>query len=856
MSLRKTLETYFEALRDGPAPLERPFVRRKGETLEPLLLALPLDIWREISTYLNFSTVSRLVTIGSPLLTDILQRRGGISRLKVDYLVNNLQTRFVSYFHLGAFSKLTHFELKPSRPYLRVLGWKINALPPTLTHLHVELAYPLISFLRRSTEDLMNSRDFSLDYMTGIHWNGTKPTDLWFPLAELFPKLKYLAILGRHQHNMLMSQSFLQILPMDSLETLNVNFLRPWLPSDRYHAAHLWRSIMPPNLSSIFLYAPDDHILSCMPERITSLHLAGRHLSLDDLEPLKSLLELRLEHIVPLTNDNQAKQVLKLPRGLQLLHCANFLPFDWYVTSDGEFVKAMPRTLTSWRTAAFPSAYLKHLPPTLTDFHFANMVSENSHIADLPRGLRTLHVNGFQKLDAESVVLLPSSLTELVVHYSHFSDAWIPQLLPNLRSITAQHWQMTGLLLRPDVDRIDSSALVRSAENCPIIQGRVQIHPATLLYLPPALQSLENQALSPSIPYASLPRHMRALPSSYAITDGKQDLADLPQHLSRITVLGNIRYNSWIKIPVQVPSGDPTVIAEAEDVRVGLQIIGARPLAHNKLLSIPDSILDCLMGSRGLPEMPHLPPKRYALWKPEHYRLLHESLESLSLSLPPQYLDLPWLGQKESVSTIEKAMEPVELPSTLTSLSVTAPLESTHKRPQFDERFPTPFTAIVSPASTLARACLTLSILPLSLTNLEIHGRVDIEELADISRFLSLKSLTLGLLLGSDPNEFADEAAYSKLLSQLPESLKSLYIKYLPAATTQIGALPRGLRELSIESQPVHYKAAALSALPPRLKKLRINAIDLPKDYKSLLPACLTDPELAWGRRVKAKPQH
>lgn len=873
MNPRQKLEAFYGDLRPYKPTATLPFVRARqngDEANLPLLLAFPLDILRHLTQYLSASDLNDLILTGSPILAQILQAKGGVDTLRV-YRINRggfFDCKRVSF--ISTFRGLLNLEFRlPARMRVGYLDWKIADLPPTLTRLHLEYEYPLSSFMVPNSVEMFDIMARTVAHpdpmqIVGSHFSLSHP-DFWLDTAVILPKLKYLAIIGGQ--NMRNTEhkkphSLVAKLP-SSLETL----LLPGLDA----ADGFWHSA-PANLTRL-AFNPSPSVLKDTPAHITRLELSGRMVA-EDFAGLTNLLEIKSFMQIPAPDpaaDLEFDFFLKhLPRGLQSLETPLEIYAVIHVTqypSIGSAIAHLPPSLTKLDQVSFPSRYLKHLPQTLTHLSFSANIDETQHILFLPRGLRLLKVLGFtENLTDESVRQLPPNLTSLSAITSQFDELWLADMVPRIKWLSFRAWRVSGLLLPADATgAVDVPMLHRALRRMDFIDASVlkTIDLAPLRYIPPNVNDISGMPLHSSIRYADLPREIISLPKSYQLRDdAKQDLRDLPQKLKSLSIQGNIRLRSWLSLPIRSIPGysrfTHRVVLEKEDINWALDY-NQETQTPPPTFDVPLSLMAAYRASEekltGKTCYSHVFGQRdnlHALWEPEHYARIPDSVTSLRVSIPHKDAEKPWMsleseseGQAASDESSEAYIQSVvKLPPSLTSLIIDTKTSELQWRNSKNIPIKTLPKSLLSPesASAFARCNLCLSVLPTTLTYLKITGRVDMEDLEDIGRLTSLRSLSLGILTSrTDRLFYATESSFIAFVSRLPPSLTLLHVAHCPDPTNAIRELPRSLLELRIKSRPRLYSLHEFSNLPPSLTRLNVNTMNLPAGYEERLPPSLTD---------------
>lgn len=852
MSTINPLAPYLRQWWPSLAPPTAVFARDIDGHLQPLILALSVDIWKLVSTYLTSRDVKNLICIGSPALTQLLQQRGGISSFWIRNITQRLTKRGAISVNLFCnFPKLTEFVLILDRQNVQV-DWKISLLPPTLKRLHLSYQTCLIPFvnvkLESGIETLRIFRGYysQFDCIKRFAQLAEDNPQNWLRASELLPNLSILELKSSQQYVSL--ANFLPTLP-ESLGTLQCLIRDNSLVVPK----------LPASLTSLTLAEAD------LTPEIAQLGLYLLHLDVSwSIESalvlqLPNLLTLKCEQVLCSDDSSftQSQVLTCLPRSLETFRCNSMARYD---------LSFLPRGLKDFKAAVFAFDLL-HLPPGLTSLSSSvlNINTVDAMLA-LPRTLLSLSMLSCPLSDL-LVEALPPSLTSLEIFEGSFHERYLLHLLPRLSYVSVSHWTCCGLLMPPNVDTVSSWYSMQflhsrgSGYPIPIINiGAIKSSfMGEVTHLAPSVTMLDSVRIHPSVRYKELPRGLLTLPKSFIVRDtDDQDIKDLPPTLESLTVAGPFRFSSWTSLPPKsfksFKNTKCTIVLEDSDIRKAMELSNAQSNkpSFDRSLSIPRSLITSLVpkGPYGTsPLIPHFGTNApyHAIWKREHYDLIPESITSLSIDSPICNIKF-WPSSSvsyDNVESEESPKTPIKLPPSLTYLKLCASgelLKRTHEPlKRIAERPP---KLIAKHPSTLTNLHLTLTDLPVTLEHLEIHGRVGLEELEDIGRFTSLKSLTLGFLIKKESSQqngysYVDPWNFSALMRNLPSSLTKLHLLGYPWATDVIHAIPRQIEDLAIASAPTAFTELQFSKFPPQLTSLSINCKNDPSEYQGKLPSTL-----------------
>ena len=861
------------------SPPRPPFVRINGQTVEPLILAFPIDIWRLFAPYLEARDLFNMIFIGCPVLSSILLHKGAITSLRIYRVKVPPKSRFLDPSFIGSFIHLTEFIIIAQSHAAFPPDWKISQLPPTLTKLHIDHQKPLLPFVSRSIR-----KQFAVD--SSYHYqNGHGPImtvlrdnpSLWLRCSKYFPRLLYLAVLGDgHLQFSGAFQPWVDTLPK-TLVHLDTPFLNPNYGIEEngtlYHREwqdiSMW-SALPPTLESIsFRHMRNSHsdvTLLEMPSRITKVTL-NCELEIGILVSWHWLVELRCEKLIsdlytPMKLTLTHETYSLIPRGLKLLACHTLfcqLPakLDRHAAA-----RNLPTGLEYLSFTCLPDQdIIEHLPRSLKHLDMPGVSLRNQEmLLFLPAGLTHLrcHFSGF--LD---VTLLPKGLVSLCgLNDSPFADYWLPKAPATLRWISFKQWTLRGLLLPDSLTAVDPDILKHHLYTHPYVDSKAitQIHIESLLGLPKECRSISILQLDSSVSYDSLPRHLTKLPPAFVIYDLSSELiAQLPRGLTRLTMDKAFRLQSIALLPPQMQFVRPgSIVLIDDDIN---QALGAITTSQNhqvkpitsiripeelllpRLKLEPDSIVfKHLNGFKG---------PVHALWERNHFALLPDSITDLSLRCCN--VELPWTIlerdklSNHSHSIAEASTAIIKFPSSLTSLTLTNTaadvyVTSNSSKLIYSSSSGAPPTEVLQNPSTLSLCRCSISDLPLALVHLKIQNCVYVHELDDIRRLSSLKTLILYHILertNSTPT-YASSESYISFLAKLPPSLLTLHFFDYPHAPLHLAELPRSLTDLRISSPPHLYDPESLLKLPAGLTRLSINAKNHSIQLREFVPASIT----------------
>lgn len=828
-----------------------PFVRKRGEVWEPLLLAFPVELHCLITESLTVTDVKNLVLAGSAHFNAILQLRGGITSLHLVSTHNCSLEQQVPSSLFGSFTRLTKFVVDLLTHYAIAPDWKISMLPPSLTHLHVHQRCSISPFLKTTLKDIWAADKNSGPRLTDeylsqrLYWSSIHTKLLvWFQVGELFPMLNYLAILGEFVAGS-SPHLFIGSLPA-TLKTLHAPFIS--------HAANpasppAWDSL-PAHITSLHCRALSPASLQPLPTRITRLRLTFRreYISINLLKTWTWLTDLACARI-EFPGDSAEAGYKLIPPSLHSLELEGITGAVEKAFAD------LPSTITSLTLHELPGLFrnIDHIKQPLQ--HLALLSTHIWKRSDwyvFPRTLRSLVVATIDEWPFDD--RMPPLIESISTVRGEFNDYDIKKL-PSLTRLQLRTWNLSGLIVPPNAVTVDAALLKRTLLHHPFVNSRyirlIRVLPLT--NLPRACERLENVGLSRSIPYAQLPRSLLNLPKSYFVRDTNlAALEDLPQSLTKLSVEGPMRFRRWLALPSSVTTVRRGIVTfMEEDILAFAHHLADKeasgdPVTH---VSVPSMVYAPAIASlaskaQRIPRLAEIIAEKpwVALWSPEHFALLPDSVSSLSILPAPPSEQLTWLNTDSRSSSERNPLEgtsmpsnvAIKFPSSLTSLTLGEDVwkhESTSKRKRAYYKLSTCFI--------LPTCGVSLAGLPPTLNRLELFGSVLLLDLKPIQALTSLDTLAIGAIFEGPSNDFL------AFIRELPASLRTFRILRTCEPSIAIGALPAGLTDLELTSfLPHHYTLATLQKLPPQLTRLRLNANNLKRGYQALLPASLTDVSL------------
>lgn len=490
-------------------------------------------------------------------------------------------------------------------------------------------------------------------------------------------------------------------------------------------------------------------------------------------ESFKSVAESRPEDAPEYPDENDLKREAKL------VASARFNLFKWKIDQGGEFATTLM------------SHQLLDLPPRLSVFN-------------------------------ASIVLVDSDIR------------WFPK---SITSITISHWILTGYFLSPTIEVVDKYALETSHINLSLSKSMrpIQGVAGPLLHLPDSVRTVDNLDCS-HLSTSKLPRDLTKLPRSCPIKDSEGfDSSTLPPNLLRCSAEGPWRFKQWQSIPKSVYLvSNGSVIMEDDDIISAIDMYEkendwktkqiASPSNKSKSFSWPNDLALCLEKLITDSLKPYSSPKPaiqdwHAQMKLKLLSRLPRNIEELSVRVLDN-LDIPSFlrykyqentdktpsndGNAENSETGSSSSSCTPFPPGLTKLNLSVSSYASRRQKG---------TATGS-LSTLQLCDFPPSVLPTSLKELLIHGKVYIRELVALGHLSNLERLTIG--------EIVDEelSGLAAALSLLPRSIRA--IKFLGNINIHMSALPSSVEELTIHRK-TKLGAHDLRTLPANIKTLKIN---------------------------------
>lgn len=852
-------------------PRKAKFVDSNGRSL---LLAFPLDLIVELCQYLDSRELFRLRLSGSRILSRILLERGGICALRIfaEKLLSGSTTILLPPLSvLESLKLLTTVQIK-LRPFQHIYsGFKISQLPPTITSLHFELAYPLAPFInwfigpgsRHGSHLDLHANPAEL-YKAADH----SPA-LWLQTASFLPKLRRLTVLGDmpRKRNY---DAWLNTLPKETLQSLRVPFYfesTVYFPAIFRHcnSPELWTEVLPPNLTALRLAALPTGTLQFLPSTITILELPHDDLPIDILSRLTWLTELTCHQ---LTRDgrrssNQSSNrsnFAELPRSLSKLSLS-------HTSHSPHELAHLPPSMT-WLSICVP-LHQVHLITAPLEYLSVFVRTPQLDWSTLPRTLRTLcfwHCADFSGIfgnPSAQYTNIPPHLTRLESYHS-FEDAYIAYLPPTITKLAFRIWDARGAILPPNLTYIDQNVVTDSILRHPLIEAsyirKVRVRP--LVYLPETATLLSCVSLSnAAFTYRGLPRGLQRLPATFIVKeDPHQHVSELPQSLTCITITGGLRMRSWLALPESVrtyrKSGGLYMIHE--EVLECLAILRAEMDAteDEKTLVIPDDLkrISLRLHHKELSSRPYIRDAINALptiaqWDHICYDTLPKSVTRLVFNLPKYEIE------RSLLQHFPRCYSPTfKLPDRIRSLVLGERFYNTLIKGV--PRLPSPYDRIdedtFNDASSITRCGLLVENFTATLTHLELNGKVVAPDLDCLEHCTSLVSLSLDYImhqaLGYATNMGAAE--FRKIINGLPRSLQRLHILGYGAALralvhTDPIEFPPLLTDLKILTSPsISTNKDLLLKDVLRLPHLTRLSLNLPDMTRYHFPSSITDLQL------------
>lgn len=843
-------------------------MRCHGEAVEPLLLALTVDIITSITSYLTSSHIIRLIMAGSSQLNASLQLRGGVQTLRLFYAQQIYPRPVPSPSLISMFAKLTTFEV--SLPQIRedaVPDWKVSQLPSTLTCLDVNQKWPLFPFIKETSDEAQQSLQTKDVYPKASPMRGSYPPELWFHMATLFPRLAHLALRAESPQQRGIS-SWIDSFPK-TLTTLHLPFLDScYLAEDAgrtrsrvVQEPEFWTDLLPPHLTSLSLKQTADSpvytaLNRALPHRITSFHTSG-DLTFELLKYLPWLIELScgsIELESGLSNElrqpsNRGQLIRLIPRGLKSLSVVRYLGIQGCQESAlAEIVPLLPKGLTYLNGGQHLSIYFtRYLTAPLEHLIVQDVLFQEHMPCPLPATLRTLRMNHIIPLDQKPV--LPPHLERLYLAKGYLQDSWLASFPDSLTWVSTPEWRCEGFLLPPSATEASLSSITKQLRQNPYIDNDALkgVVVSKLKYLPEACREISDHLITNDMfTYAQLPRGLTTLPSSYMISDRKDmDLRDLPRGLRQLTIADSMTIGSWLSLPLELTKvNGGSLKISTEEIRRCMKAIN-RDIVTGTSFVFPTSLIDLFLKEHDERICQFEYPDIIRQILAETPIDTHCSKECLDL-LPASVEHLTVVTFSNKVYDHSTDMfDVIEEPSPASEDSVNktpSQLTSVVVRPHVDPKVNSIVRFLDLIPSTLVHSGLTLTDLPPSLEHLELRGVTYINDLQGISRFRSLKSLTLDTILKpiEDRATAAPVEEYHSLLQNLPSSLVKLHILNYPACSKHLEAIPRSVTDLVLLSHPAVYSPQDLQALPSGLVTLGLNTKVFADGLRAHLPATIT----------------
>lgn len=821
-----------------------PFVRNRGDFLEPLLLSFPIDLLRAITRLLTATHVKNLVLAGSTHLNALLQLKGGIECVHLVSTAHCSLDRVVTSSFFKSFGALTTFVFNVMDTQSIAPEWKISMLPSTLTHLHVQQPLAIFPFTNLRLEFISNRKHHSElqsqleNAQERIANYAASDAHYLLPIAQLFPKLQYLAILGNYRDERLDAIQ-LHSLPM-TLQTIHAPRLLLQPASSLYP---IWE-FLPPLLTSLECYTVSPASLSPLPTQITHLGLSRANLALSDRHPeffpygavhtWNSLVCLKCPDVTIADKSVPVAEQF-FPPTLETLEINNL--------QSHKVIEHLPKSLTSLTISLYAgelNVILGLIKVPLQHLSYRGNLYLASYWALLPRSLKSLVLLSIGDWTFDH--RMPPHIESICATHASLYDHEIAKLPSSVTKLGIADWHLTGALLPPNTVAVDDALLKHSLLRHPYVHldyiRNVIIKP--LESLPDTCESVRNVSILTHLPVAQLPSSIRSLPKSYCLSDdGSQDFSDLPRSVTKLSVGNGMKISSWLTLPASVTTVRGGVVALTEDdVMAFMAHLKQKEEDDNPIstVHIPNTIYDTTIQRlasqlQGLPSVAKMMKSKPLVvrWQPKHISMLPDSVTCLSLSPSANQHDTRLLNGTSSPSSSQTQHEDTlnaenfitKFPASLTSLTIGDDC--------WKHGNPLPRRKIqreMKKSMVLAQSGVSLSALPSTLVTLELFGGVLLRDLEPISRLFSLEVLALGPILdrSASPSSTRRRIFYQSqmrnFIATLPSQLKTLRILEYDTASK----LLRSLRDGQSSS-----KTASPPSCPPLLDIIPLLSTAAPK---------------------------
>lgn len=521
---------------------------------------LPPDFWSIISEYLPTRYLCNLRCAGNKKLIKVLS--GSVTTFiwtgaapKRHPLINVVESfshirDFVLYpiegmrntFGDWGWMSMMHLRRLPSDlrtfivPWTNIREFHLKCLPKTITRIEVPYLSGKIDVLKADMPPLLTHLKTEL-----------------FPSADALQPLMHLSYL--HVDRMDLTDESVSSLP-DSLTTLI-------LPS-AVSLTHEGIPQLPRLLSTLRLHSANkiyDYCVPMLPSSLTELDLFSSAITPNSIPSLPTKLRLLLLSTLHFTSSLTDSHLTRLPVILmptslvsaELLteRCKDYLPkrliessallphqirhlaLPYYLRAHDEPSQKLPPI---WSVNKMDDSHIPLICRDVEELWLGCAVLDPAFTKDLPPNLTSLSMPLYANLTAESISLLPRTLTLLIAPKSGHSwtDAAIQALPPNLL-----HLEVIGTELTDD-----AMALLPRGMKTLALTGCEKISASGVALLPPSLTTLQlpNAALIDDLALKAMPRSLIELDIGFAtlITDAGFELLPLAT-LRRLNVKGASR---------------------------------------------------------------------------------------------------------------------------------------------------------------------------------------------------------------------------------------------------------------------------------------------------------------------------